>query len=67
MEFQKIKFVYFTLLHSACQSKNLNIVKYIKSFDKIDIASKTISLYLIFLIKFHSSFVLLYFKLKNYL
>ena len=46
MEFQKIFNI--TLLDYACLSGNLCLVKYILSFDQIDIASKTIIIYFLY-------------------
>ena len=41
----KNKNVFETILHSACKSGNLEVVKYIISLNKIDITSKTIFIY----------------------
>ena len=45
MEF-KNKNIYHTLLYFACESGNLELVKYIISLDKIDIASKNILIFI---------------------
>ena len=47
MEFEN-KNTFKTILHIACESGNLELVKYIISLDKIDITSKTI-LFIFFL------------------
>lgn len=41
MEFIIFK-IYFTILHSACKSGNINLVKYLLSLNKIDSKSVTI-------------------------
>ena len=48
MEFQKKNFFYRTLLQSACKSGNIDLVKYILSFNKIDITTKNIFIFCVF-------------------
>ena len=52
MEF-KNKNIYYTILHFACESGNLELVKFIISFNKIDITSKTIFIYFSFHFNHH--------------
>lgn len=47
MEFQKIIEFYATILHYACRSGNIDLVKYLISLNKIDMQAKTI-VYLFF-------------------
>ena len=44
----KIIMIYNTLLHLACRSGNIELVKYILSLDKIDMTAKNIFLLMFF-------------------
>lgn len=44
MQFYKSFFPNETILHIACESKNIDLVKYIISLKKIDVKSKTVFL-----------------------
>ena len=42
MEFLKITFIYESILHKACQSGNIDLLKYLISLKEIDINVKNI-------------------------
>ena len=48
MQFYKSFFPNETILHIACESKNIDLVKYLISLKKIDVKSKTVFFMFIF-------------------
>ena len=51
-----MKNIYETLLHQACKSGNIEIVKYLISLNKIDINAKTILIFDFYNISFFHLF-----------
>lgn len=56
MEFLKITFIYESILHKACQSGNIDLLKYLISLKEIDINVKNIFIFSFFFMTFYYIF-----------